>query len=290
MKKIILDATAKTAACFPLTVLKPNALLSVFNKTLLEHCIENRCKGVFEIIIIVEKEFLSLFTALVLPPFCLISTDKSHMMGDVILASLYYAPNGEVFDIKYAWNLIDCVERYGREAVSGFVSESATVESGATLNGQIQVGEGTVIKNGSYLEGNIVIGRNCTIGPNCYIRGNCSIGDDCRIGNAVELKNVIIGKRVNICHLSYLGDGIVDDFANLGAGFICSNLRHDGAEMVTMVNGEKVNTKRKKLGAIIGYGVHTGVRTTVYPGRKIAPYSETLPCEIVDKDILLASG
>ena len=47
-----------------------------------------------------------------------------------------------------------------------------------------------------------------------------------------------------------------------------------------------VDTGRRKLGAIVGDGVHTGIHTSVYPGRKLWPKTSTLPGDIVDKDIV----
>jgi bifunctional UDP-N-acetylglucosamine pyrophosphorylase/glucosamine-1-phosphate N-acetyltransferase len=52
-----------------------------------------------------------------------------------------------------------------------------------------------------------------------------------------------------------------------------------------MVKGELIDTGRRKLGAIIGDNVHTGINTSIYPGRKIWPNKATKPGEIVEKDI-----
>jgi NDP-sugar pyrophosphorylase family protein len=51
------------------------------------------------------------------------------------------------------------------------------------------------------------------------------------------------------------------------------------------VRGELIDTGRRKLGTIIGDNVHTGIHTSIYPGRKIWPNESTLPGEIVTKDI-----
>jgi bifunctional UDP-N-acetylglucosamine pyrophosphorylase/glucosamine-1-phosphate N-acetyltransferase len=50
------------------------------------------------------------------------------------------------------------------------------------------------------------------------------------------------------------------------------------------VKGKIVDTGRRKLGTIIADDVHTGINTTIYPGRKIWPGVSTLPGEIIDKD------
>ncbi|MEG1648786.1 MAG: hypothetical protein RR277_02740 [Rikenellaceae bacterium] len=286
IKTIVINATAQSADCYPLTACKPNALMSVFNKTLLEHCLDQLINDDVSIKIVVDAAFSDQFYALELPDYCTIEIDHSYLGSDrfeVIDASIF-RNDTSLFEINHAWDLLACSERFAKTIIKGDHSE-ATIEDGVTLKGNISVGKGTILKRGTYIEGDVVIGENCMIGPNCFIRGVSSIGDNARIGNAVELKNVIIGKNVNVCHLSYLGDSIVDDDTNLGAGFICSNLRHDGEIIETKLQGKKISTGRNKLGAIIGQGVHTGVRTTVYPARKIYPFCSTLPSAIVKEDI-----
>jgi bifunctional UDP-N-acetylglucosamine pyrophosphorylase/glucosamine-1-phosphate N-acetyltransferase len=160
-----------------------------------------------------------------------------------------------------------------------------TVHPHATIEGILHLGPGSRILPGVFIEGNVVIGANFKIGPNCYIRGNTAIGNNCHIGNAVEIKNSILLAHTHVAHLSYLGDSILGENVNLGAGTISSNFRHDGKNHRTSVDGTLVDTGRHKFGTIIGDGVHTGIHTSIYPGRKIGAGATTLPGEIVKHDI-----
>jgi bifunctional UDP-N-acetylglucosamine pyrophosphorylase/glucosamine-1-phosphate N-acetyltransferase len=164
------------------------------------------------------------------------------------------------------------------------------MESGAHaslyVDGRLQVGKGVKILPGVVIEGDVIIGDHCKIGPNCYIRGSTSIGDRCHVGQAVELKNSILLSGTNVGHLSYVGDSVLGEKVNFGAGTITSNLRHDGAAHRSLVEGRLTDTGRRKLGTIVGDGVHTGVHTSIYPGRKLWPKTTTLPGAIVAKDIL----
>ncbi len=187
-----------------------------------------------------------------------------------------------IFSISYPWNLLEANEFFVGKIKTKILGK---VEKGATLKDSVIIGKNSLVKAGSYIEGPVVIGDNCVIGPNCFIRSGTSIGNNSKIGNAVEVKNSIIGDNTCIGHLSYIGDSIIGDNVNLGAGTITANLRHDDANIKSPVKRELINTNRRKLGAIIGDNVHTGIHTSIYPGRKIWPNKTTLPGEIVKKDI-----
>jgi bifunctional UDP-N-acetylglucosamine pyrophosphorylase/glucosamine-1-phosphate N-acetyltransferase len=184
----------------------------------------------------------------------------------------------------FPWELLISQEFFMKRMTDGEIQ--GTVEQNAHLHGIVSIGENTIVKSGAYIEGPVAIGKNCTIGPNCYIRGCTSIGDNCTIGHSVEIKNSIIMADTKICHLSYVGDSVVGQGVNLGAGCITANLRHDGKNVQSLVKGKLFDTKMKKLGAIIGDGVKTGANSTFYPGRKIWPGRQTQIGQIVKHDIM----
>jgi bifunctional UDP-N-acetylglucosamine pyrophosphorylase/glucosamine-1-phosphate N-acetyltransferase len=187
------------------------------------------------------------------------------------------------FIIRYPWDLLRAnellVSSLTGNRIEGEIHPSAVIE------GVIHLGAGTRILPGVFIEGNVVIGANCKIGPNCYIRGNTSIGDGCHIGQSVEIKNCLILSQTNVGHLSYVGDSVLGEKVNFGAGTTVSNLRHDGKNHRSEVGGVLIDTGRRKFGAIIGDGVHTGINTSIYPGRKLWPGVTTLPGEIVKHDL-----
>lgn len=187
------------------------------------------------------------------------------------------------FLIKYPWHLLNVSEQIIGNIDSDHIE--GNIHPNSVIDGNIQLGENSRILPGVYIEGNAVIGANCKIGPNCYIRGNTSIGNNVHIGNAVEVKNSIIGNDSAVGHLSYVGDSIIGDKVNFGAGTITSNFRHDGSNHRSQVNGELVDTGRRKFGAAIGNAVHTGIQTSIYPGRKIETNCSTLPGAIVTEDL-----
>lgn len=154
------------------------------------------------------------------------------------------------------------------------------VEPGATLLGKVSVGRGSIVRSGAYIVGPVLIGDDCDIGPNCYIRPSTCLGDKVRIGNAVEVKNSAIMSGSKIGHLSYLGDSVIGERCNFGAGTICSNLRHDKGNIKSYVKGERVDSGRRKLGVIMGEDVMTGINTSIYPGTVIEPGFRGLPAAV----------
>jgi bifunctional UDP-N-acetylglucosamine pyrophosphorylase/glucosamine-1-phosphate N-acetyltransferase len=196
---------------------------------------------------------------------------------------LYYSLAKRWMPISYSWNLLDANEFLLRKISRKILGK---VEKGAVIEGKVYIDKGTVVKSGSYIEGPCYIGKNCLIGPNCYIRPATAIQNGCHIGNGCEIKNSIIGDNSKVPHLSYVGDSIIGENCNLGAGTIVANLRHDNANVLSMVKGELIDTGRRKFGTVIGDNVKTGIGTIIYPGRKIWPGKFTYPGEIVKKDII----
>lgn len=208
-----------------------------------------------------------------------ISTD-----GDVPHKADWVPADPKSLIISAPWHFLSV-----NEDIIGSLKKSVIngeIRKGVTVEGNIIVGKGTVILPGVYIDGNVVFGEDCKIGPNCYFRGNTFIGNKCHVGQAVEIKNSILMEKVSAGHLSYVGDSIIGAFSNLGAGTITANFRHDGKNHRSMLNGELIDTGRRKLGVIMGDNVHTGIHTSIYPGRKIWPEMSTRPGDIVIKDLM----
>lgn len=186
--------------------------------------------------------------------------------------------SGNWLDIGRPWDLLDANEYF----LSGLQPEiKGEIEPLATLKGNVSVGEGTIIRNGSYIEGPVIIGKNCDIGPNCYIRPSTSIGDYVRIGNAVEIKSSIIMKDTHIGHLSYVGDSVIGEGCNFGAGTKVANLRHDGRTIRVRLKGRLIDSGKRKLGTIMGDDVHTGINSMINVGAVIENGAMIAPGEFV---------
>lgn len=136
------------------------------------------------------------------------------------------------------------------------------LEDNVCLGGVVSIGPNSVIRSGSYILGPTIIGANCEIGPNCYIRPSTSIGDNCYISHGVEIKNSIIMKNTRIPHHTYVGDSVIGECCNLGAGTNIANARLD----MKFISIAGITTRRNKLGVIMGDNVRTGINACINPG------------------------
>jgi len=152
-------------------------------------------------------------------------------------------------DIGYPWDYIDA-NMYMLEKI-GF-----------------SVGDNTEIWNSAIIRKPAVIGSDCKI-KNCVIERSV-VGNECTVGEFSVLKRSILMSKSNVPHLNYVADSVIAEGCNLGAGTKIANLRFDDADVKVTIKGERVSSGRRKLGAIIGYNVKTGINVSIYPGVKIS--------------------
>ncbi len=182
--------------------------------------------------------------------------------------------NGLWMDLGMPWDILEV----SRKLLDNMNCEiRGEVEEGVTIHGNLCVGEGTKIMSGTYIEGPVFIGKNCKIGPNAYIRPYTVIGDDCHIGNACEVKASIVMRGSKVPHFNYVGDSIIGEGCNLGAGTKIANLRLDEKNIKVPVKGNIVDTGRRKLGVIMGDDVHTGINVSIDVGTMIGAHTAIAP-------------
>lgn len=169
-------------------------------------------------------------------------------------------------NLSYPWDLLTANESILPKLKS---SNEGMIESNAVIKEPVSVGKGTIIRSGSYIAGPVLIGQNCEIGPNCYIRPFTAIGNNCHVGNGVEIKNSIVMNNTKLPHLNYIGDSVISQNCNLGAGTVIANLRLDKG--IIKVGGH--STGRRKFGAIIGSGVQVGINAAINAGTVIGSES-----------------
>ncbi|MCW3981382.1 MAG: sugar phosphate nucleotidyltransferase [Candidatus Bathyarchaeota archaeon] len=188
----------------------------------------------------------------------------------------------ETLDVGLLWDLLPANAWVLQKIKS---KTQGQIENGTNLIGPIIVEEGARIRSGAYIEGPAFIGRNSDIGPNCFIRPHTSIGQEVRIGNACEIKNSIVMDRTHIGHLSYVGDSVVGENCNLGAGTTIANYRFDGKSIKMKVKNEIVDTGKRKLGVVMGDNVKTGINSSLMPGIRVGQDCWIGPEVLIRRDV-----
>lgn len=179
----------------------------------------------------------------------------------------------KLFEKSPPWLIFSHLHNYLMN--QNFVIEGE-VEPGAYLihPERISIGKGSVIEAGAYIKGPCIIGKNCEIRHGAYIRGDVLTGDRCIIGHATEVKNSVFLNHAQAGHFAYIGDSILGNGVNLGAGTKCANLRFDRKN----IRVEGVDTGLRKFGALFGDGAQTGCNAVTNPGTIMKKNSQCLPC------------
>lgn len=177
---------------------------------------------------------------------------------------------------------------YPWEALAGI--KEMVIALGNTLDGELydKVGENVWISKSAkiypnnYIEGPCIIGHNTEVRPGAFIRGSVLVGENCVVGNSTEIKNSILFDNVQVPHYNYVGDSILGYKSHMGAGSITSNVKSDKTLVVIKVqDGEKIETGRKKVGAMLGDFVEIGCGSVLNPGTVVGRESSVYPLSSV---------
>ncbi|MFA7254942.1 MAG: NTP transferase domain-containing protein [Candidatus Omnitrophota bacterium] len=134
----------------------------------------------------------------------------------------------------------------------------------------VKIGRGTTIYPWCFIESDVEIGAHCRIGPFAKLRHGTVIGEDSLIGSFVEVSRSCLGKKVSAKHLTYLGNAVIGDGTNLGAGTITANF--DGKKKHQTVIGKNVMIGSNTVFVApvrIPDGAKTGAGSVVIPKIKI---------------------
>ena len=178
---------------------------------------------------------------------------------------LDYTQHKEIFeDIEHPWEAIPKIKPYlEKTLVPGMHGE---LKGQPDIEGDVYIGEGTIVEHGAMIYGPAWIGKNCIIRNGAYIRGNVIVGDGSVIGNSTELKNCFIFQDAQIPHFNYVGDSILGHKTHLGAGAIISNVTIPMREIIVRTPEREYPTGLQKFGAIIGDNTEIGSNSVINPG------------------------
>ena len=141
-------------------------------------------------------------------------------------------------------------------------------EALARISPFLDAWEGSVVEPGALIKGKVLIGENCEIRQGAYIRGNVIVGDNCVVGHTTECKNAVFLNGAKAGHFAYIGDSILGNGVNLGAGTKLANFKVDTGDRGVFVSTHsgRHETGLRKMGAVLGDGVEIGCNAVTMPG------------------------
>ena len=115
------------------------------------------------------------------------------------------------------------------------IGKNVTIEPFVVIGSKVKIKNNVKILSFSHIEG-VVINENVSVGPFCRLRPGTVLEKNSKIGNFVEVKKSKIKKNSKVSHLSYIGDTIIGNSANIGAGTITCN--YDGFKKSKTIIGD----------------------------------------------------
>ena len=188
--------------------------------------------------------------------------------------------------IKHSWDIFLCnahalthdIPLLSKDRISSAISDNnLTIANGSifigsqvnmegvTLNtndGPIFIDEGATIMEGSLLRGPLYVGKNSVIKMGTKVYANCSIGPNVKVGG--EINNVVFFGNSNKGHDGFLGNAVIGEWCNIGAGTDASNLKNDyGLVRVwDYVSGNFAKTDLQFCGLLMGDHSQCAIQTT----------------------------
>lgn len=183
----------------------------------------------------------------------------------------------EVINKNQPWTSLEKIESYINKR------KNDLLKKGYQLHAQALIHESVKIDHSAKIEGLALIGPNTEIRDGALLRKGVIIGENCKIGHATEVKHSILLNHVSAGHFNYIGDSIVGNNVNFGAGSILANLKSGAriAEIKIEFQGKKIDTKLSKLGSMIGDNVKIGSNSVLNPGTIVGKNSVIYPLSLI---------
>lgn len=200
----------------------------------------------------------------------LINVNETEILGinsrkDLVIAEKIAQKKLKSFVLNKGVTLLDPDTTY--LSYDTIIQKDVTIHPNVVLGNKVKIKSGSEILPFTHIE-NCTINNNVKVGPFARIRGDVNLGDYSKIGNFVELKNVIVKNKVNINHLSYIGDAKIGEKTNIGAGTITCN--YDGF---------------KKNKTFIGYNAFVGSNSTIIAPIEIGNNSTIGAGSVITKNV-----
>lgn len=172
--------------------------------------------------------------------------------------------------VTYVWDALKMLKDYLDQIIVPEI-QGHVMEGVYLLGDKIFIGPGSVVEPGVVIKSPTYIGANTQVRHGAYVRGNALVGDHCVVGHATEVKNAVFLNGAQAGHFAYIGDSILGNQVNLGAGTKLANVKLDRTNVMVKTGEQSYDTELRKFGAILGDGVQIGCNTVSNPGTLLGP-------------------
>ena len=177
---------------------------------------------------------------------------------------------------EYPWEILDRIKD-----IIAAIGETLPADAFDHPADGVWIAKDAEVFPSAYIGAPCIIGHGTQVRQGAFIRGGALVGDGAVIGNSTELKNCILFDGVQAPHFNYVGDAVLGYRAHLGAGAVTSNVKSDKTPVVVQNVKERIETGRRKLGAMVGDWVEVGCNSVLNPGTVIGRESRVYPLSCV---------
>ena len=171
---------------------------------------------------------------------------------------------------EYPWEILPKIQMHIKMLIAGGLDGFIEVSKGVWMGKTVHVHPSATIIPPA------IIGHGTEIRVGAFLRGNVITGENCVIGNSCELKNCVLLNHAQVPHYNYVGDSVLGNYAHMGAGAICSNLKSDGKAVV--IHGDtEYQTGLRKIGGILGDYADIGCGCVLNPGTVVGRNTTVYP-------------
>lgn len=196
----------------------------------------------------------------------------NELMKEQVFEAVPY--DGYWLPVKHPWHILDLMEHFLNQCAS-MIHPTAQVAESAIIKGNVVIAAGAKVFDQAVIQGPAYIGKDSIVATNALVRGSI-LGERCVVGFSTEVARSFIGDDCWF-HSNYIGDTVMGNNNSFGAGALCANLRLDEKEI-----GE---SKRNKLGPILGNDIRVGVNSSLMPGIKIGSGTHITSGLVIGQDI-----
>jgi UDP-N-acetylglucosamine diphosphorylase / glucose-1-phosphate thymidylyltransferase / UDP-N-acetylgalactosamine diphosphorylase / glucosamine-1-phosphate N-acetyltransferase / galactosamine-1-phosphate N-acetyltransferase len=176
------------------------------------------------------------------------------------------------------WHLVQQIESLVQEKLR-------LLKGDYKISKNIAIHQSAIVEENVVIKGPAIISENCFVGAHAYLRGGVFLGEKVKIGPGCEIKTSVVLRESSFAHFNFSGDSIIGSNVNFEAGAVIANHYNErtNKEISVFINGNTLQTKVTKFGALVGDGSRIGANAVLSPGTILKPNSIVKRLELIEQ-------